>query len=321
MESRFKRFISYKNLAVTFILIIVFLLAAILHPRFLTLSNLINILQYISITGVLAIGVTIVLIGGEIDISVASIAAFTAAFGAVLSRHTESNFIIIILPILLGAILGFINGMLIKLFKIPSFVLTLAMYIICRAAAIGISKGIIISLREFQNYLWIGQGSLFGFPAPVIVLFTILTATFLFLKFTVQGKALYLIGANKKVSELSGINVNKWKVLMFVLSGVLAAIAGLMAGARLGQVDPQQIVQGYEMTAIAIAILGGASLAGGRGSILGTIQAAAILGILINLQNLVGLSAYYQSVIIGFVLILVVIVNEVINMKRGESLD
>ena len=153
----------------------------------------------------------------------------------------------------------------------------------------------------------------------IFILAIVSIISFIFLRYTVPGKSIYFIGANERVSELSGMKVNRWKIFIFVFSGTLAAIAGLMAGSRIGQVDPQQIGQGYEMTAIAIAILGGASLSGGRGTILGTIQAAIILGIVTNIQNLYSISSYYQSVTTGIILILVVVINEQVRTRRGNS--
>jgi ribose/xylose/arabinose/galactoside ABC-type transport system permease subunit len=306
------------NYALTIFLACVFIIASIIHSSFFELNNLINILQYISITGVFALGLTLVLIIGEIDISVASIAVFSAVAGGAFIEPTRSAVIVISVTFAAGIFLGLINGLAIRFLHIPSFIMTLAMYIIGRAGAIGISGGLIQFPRLIPAYLQIGQARPGGVPSLVIIFASVSIIFFMLLRFTSVGKLLYLIGSNPKAAKYSGIRVNFWKIIVFVISGFLSALAGIMASAQIGQIDPQQTAQGYELTAISIAILGGASLIGGRGTIQGTIQAAAIIGMLTNVMNLFAISAYFQRIVTGAILILVVCFDFYWRRRGGE---
>lgn len=301
----------------TFILFIVFIIASIVHPAFLKINNIINILQYISVTGVMALGLTLVLIAGEIDISVASISIFAAVFGGLFIKY-NSSLLVIFITLIIGAFLGLINGFIIKYLSIPSFIMTLAMFIIARAGAIGLSGGMIQFPKKLPGYIWVGQGRLLGVPALVIVFLVLSLITFLFLRYSINGKTLYLVGSNAKAAWLSGIKVGQRKIMVFMFSGIFSSVAGIMGCAQIGQIDPQQSMQGYELIAISIAILGGASLRGGEGKIEGTIQAAFIIGILTNIMNLFAISTYAQKIVIGLVLISVVLFDTTLRQKSGK---
>ncbi|MBA7534674.1 Ribose import permease protein RbsC [subsurface metagenome] len=295
------------NITLTLVLIFILILSSLTHSTFFRFNNFINILSYTSITGILAIAVTLVLIIGEIDFSVASIAIMSAVAGGVLIENFTKSFIIIFfVSLATGLFLGLINSLVVRYFEIPSFIATLAMYIIARAGAIWLSKDLIIYIKNVSGYIYLNTIRIFKLPLIVLVFILILIIFLILLRFTGFGKIIYAIGNNSEASYLSGLNVNKWKILLFILSGGLSAIAGVLGCSQIGQIDPLQWGRGYEMIAFSIAILGGASLIGGKGSILGVLQASLILGILSNIMNLFSVSTYLQKVVSGAILIIVV---------------
>jgi ribose/xylose/arabinose/galactoside ABC-type transport system permease subunit len=287
-------------------------------PAFLTLFNIQNLLRSSSILGTLAVGVTIVMLIREIDLSVGSLMAFTIILAIEITAKVESLFgiaaiqgghymihgmgFLIFFTLLAGLLSGLFNGILVTRLKIQSLITTLGVLYAARALSYIISGGHSIYLTKMKQFHWIGSGSLWEVPIPLIIFLLVGgTATFL-LRYTIVGRRIYAIGGNEKAALFAGINTNAWKLAAFAMSGFCAALASLMYSSYLASADPQQAV-GYELSAIAIVVLGGTTLEGGRGKVSGTLLAALVLGILNNILELIGLRIWYQQVIIGCIII------------------
>lgn len=296
------------------ILALILLLAALAHPNFLQASNLQGVALSIAVVGVAAIGMTFVLLLGEIDLSVASVAALSGVVGGLLIPGGDS-LLVVLVTLATGAAVGLVNGLAIGLLKISSLIVTLAMLSIARALCNIVSGGQSLYPESLSGYMWLGRGTLLGLPTPVAVLLLVTLAGVLVTRFTVFGKKLYIAGSNPRAARSSGLQVDSLRIAAFVICGACAALAGLLESARLAYVNPAGFAN-LELNAIAIAILGGASLFGGRGSIEGTLIAAVIIGIVNNVLNLFGVSLYLQQVVIAGVILLVVLPD---GLKKVRS--
>lgn len=301
--------------------LILFSLGIFIDPAFLTPLNLQNLLRTSSILGVLSIGVTIVMLVREIDLSVGSLMAFAIIFGIELTIQIESLFginaiqggqylihgtgFLIFFTLLTGLLVGLFNGLLVTKLKIQSLITTLGILYAARALAYIISGGHSIYLTKIEKLDWLGNGDIAGIPIPLIVFLIVGGLTAFLLEYTIVGRRIYAIGGNEKAALFAGINTDAWKLSAFMISGFCAALAALMYSSYLASADPQQAV-GYELSAIAVAVFGGTTLEGGRGKITGTILATVVLGILNNILELIGLRIWYQQVILGCIIIVAV---------------
>jgi ribose transport system permease protein len=310
------------NLSILQPLVALFLMVivmTILSDKFATTDNLFNVARQISVNLCISIGMTLVILTGGIDLSVGSILAFSGAIAAGLLKNGISietfNLFIgftlfgsILFALLVGACLGFFNGIMITRFKVPPFVATLAMLTIARGFTMLYTNGFPIT-QLGKNFTFIGTGWILGIPMPVIIsLFLIIIFAF-FLSKTPKGRYIYAIGGNERAALLSGINVNKIKLFVYTLAGLLAAVGGILVTARLDSSQPNAGL-GYELDSIAAVVIGGASLNGGKGSIFGTVIGAIIIGILNNGLVLLNVSPFWQQVIKGFVILLAVIIDK-----------
>jgi ribose/xylose/arabinose/galactoside ABC-type transport system permease subunit len=300
---------NYKNLIAfgsnTNLLILFFILctcAVFISPAFLDFDNIQNIIRTVMVLGIIAFGMTMVMILGEIDLSVGSIAAFSCAFGGIFV-DSNSSFLVIILTLLAGAFCGFINGIGVAVVKVPSLIMTLGTMAIIRNAGYIMTNGQAAYPTKLDYYMLAAKGYLGIVPVPVIIV-----------RFTTLGKSFYAVGSNPIASLLSGISNNYAKIIAFTVCGLCCSIAGLIQSARLGQIDPHMGI-GWELTVIAIAVLGGASLYGGKGSIEGTIIATLIIGVINNLLNLMGMSNHSQEVVIAIIIISMVLLHNFGNKK------
>jgi ribose transport system permease protein len=296
------------------ILAIVVLAASLAHPSFLAVSNLQGVALSIAVVGVAAFGMTFVLLLGEIDLSVASTAALAGVVGGMLIPTGDSA-LVIGATLATGAVVGLTNGATVGILKITSLIVTLAMLSIARALCNIISGGQSLYPESLAAYMWLGRGAVLGLPTPIAILLVVATAGIVVTRFTVFGKKLYVAGANPKAAHASGLNVAGLRIAAFVTSGVCAALAGMLESARLAYVNPAGFAN-LELSAIAIAVLGGASLFGGKGSIEGTLIAAVIIGVVNNVLNLFGVSIYLQQVVTAGVIVLVVLPD---GLRRVRS--
>jgi ribose transport system permease protein/inositol transport system permease protein len=276
---------------------------SILSPYFLSVSNFLNILLATSVIGVLAIGATFVISSAGIDLSVGSVLAFASIVGC-LAMTVMPWPLGIVICILAGMLAGAINGFLIARAGIPAFIVTLGMLGVARGAALVLTNGLpIYGLPD--PVIYIGQGRPFGIPAPVIVFALTAIVAHVALAHTRFGRHAQIIGDNEGAARAMGIRVDRLRVTLYVLSGGLAGLAGLLFSARVNAGDPTAGLN-YELTAITATIIGGTNLFGGRGSVSGTVIGALIMGVLQNGLNLLAVPSFYQQMAIGAVLVLAV---------------
>ncbi|MGR5335954.1 ABC transporter permease [Vibrio gigantis] len=317
------RFLSKYAIYVVFVGMCIIM--SILSPVFLTVANLLNVMTQMASIGLLALGVTIIIITRGIDLSSGSVLAVAAVVSASTAQTLDWGMrmypnlpeLPVIVPILValgvGALCGLINGALIAYTGIPPFIATLGMMIIARGAALLYSDGRPIS-SLIDSYQWIGQGNIAGIPVPVVIFLVMALFTYVLLNYTRFGKYAYAIGGNETAAYVSGINVTKYKILVYVYAGLLAGIAALILTARINSGQPG-LGNMYELDAIAAATVGGVSHAGGIGTIQGTIVGTMIMGVLQNGLDLLNVSAYWQQVVKG----LVIVVAVIFDMKRQKK--
>lgn len=297
------------------VLLLVFvIISSVLSPNFLTIGNLLNLLQQASIPGIVAIGMTVVIIIGGIDLSVGSVAAFAGMISAILISKGMPAVIAVLAGVLLGAALGLITGILISKFGLPDFIATLAMMEIARGAALLTTEGVPVfglpSSFKFIGGGFIGKVSVSG------IIWIILTVVFAFmLKYTSFGRSLYAIGGNREAAMLSGIKTTRNYAIAYVLSACLAAFSGMLTASWLATGQPTAC-DGMELNAIAASVIGGASLAGGIGSVVGTFGGVFLLQIITNIFNLVGLASFYQQIAKGVIIIAALLLNRVIDSRE-----
>ena len=294
------------------VLLIVFIvIASILSPNFLTVGNVLNLLQQASIPGIVAIGMTLVIIISGIDLSVGSVAAFAGMISAILVSKNVPIIIAVLAGVVLGAALGLVTGILIAKFGLPDFIASLAMMEIARGAALLTTQGVPV-FGLSNDFKFIGG----GFIGKVSVSGIILTIFFaLLLKYTSFGRSLFAIGGNREAATLSGIKTTRNYAITYVLCAALAAFAGVLTASWLATGQPTA-GDGMELNAIAASVIGGASLSGGIGSMLGTFGGVFLLQIITNIFNLVGLASFYQQIAKGIIIIAALLLNRAIDAKK-----
>lgn len=297
-----------------FILLLVAAIFTILTPNFLTTSNLINILRQVSVIGIVAAGQTLVIITAGIDLSVGSIVGLAGAVSAGVTLSTGSATLGIASGLLTGTVFGLANGFLISRLKLTPFIVTLASMTVLSGLTLIYTGGNPILVTN-PVYKFIGQGYIGPIPFPVIMLLLVYTVLYFVLKRTVHGQYIYSIGGNEKASLLSGIRVNVHKSIVYGTSGLLAGLAAIILSARLSSATPVAGT-GYELDAIAAVILGGTSLFGGKGSVVGTLIGVLLLGILTSGMNLINVSPFYQNVAKGLIVLLAVLIDRIINKEK-----
>ncbi len=285
------------------------LVVSIMEPDFLTLNNLFNILRQVSINALIAFGMTFVILTGGIDLSVGSILALSSAFVAGLMTDGTSALIAVLAGLIVGAVMGALNGMVISLGKVAPFIATLATMTIFRGLTLVYTDGKpITGLSQGGWFELFGRGYFWIFPVPVLTMLIAFAVLYFILKKTTFGRYTYAIGGNEEAAKLMGIQVNKVKIMIYSLSGLMAALAGIILTSRLNSAQPTAGTS-YELDAIAAVVLGGTSLSGGRGWIAGTLIGALIIGTLNNGLNLLGVSSFFQLVVKGLVILFAVLAD------------
>jgi len=305
-----KKISSFQNLGPLFVLILMVLILSLLSENFFTITNIFNISKQISVNIIIALGMTIVIIGGGIDLSVGSLMALSGVVMAILNtRYGFHPILAILIGILVGTALGAINGLIISKTKTPDFIITLGMMSVATGIALIISGGYpITNLSPAMTY--IGSAYLFDFiPVSVVVAFVLCFIMGFVLNYTMLGRCSYVIGGNVDAAISSGINIVEYKVKFFALSGFLCSIASVVQIGRIFSAN-SLMGSGRELTAIAAVIIGGTNLFGGAGTILGTVIGAVIMGIISNGLNLLNVSSFFQEFFMGLLIIVVVVLNQ-----------
>lgn len=286
-------------------------------PYFLTPLNLFDLARLVAIVALIAAGETIVVLTANIDLSVGAVLALSAAVGAGVLRSTDNAALGVLAALGLGAFVGAINGVLVARAKLPSFIITLATAGICSGAILLYTNASPIAITD-SHYVFAGQGAVAGVPFPIPLAAGVYLALWVLLNRTKFGRYVYAIGGNETATRLAGVPVDRYKFLVFSLAGGLYGLSGVVLSARLGASTPILGV-GNELLAITAVVLGGTSLFGGQGKIWGTLLGAAILQLISNGLNLLNVTAYYQSVVTGIVIVLAVAADRLLRSKTLNS--
>lgn len=293
-------------------------------PNFMQVSNILAILQATSVNGVLAVAATLVIITGGIDLSVGTLMTFTAVMtGVVLTKLGLPLPLGVIAAIGSGALCGFCSGTLVAKMKIPPFIATLGMMLILKGLSLVISGTRPIYFNDTPGFDLISTGSLIGsflpslpIPNGVLILFLVAGSTAYVLNRTVLGRYCFALGSNEESVRLSGVNTDGWKIAIYSLAGAIVGIGGLLIASRLNSAQPA-LGLGYELEAIAAVVIGGTSLSGGRGTILGTLIGALIMAVLINGLRILSVAQEWQTVVTGVIIILAVYADIVRRRKSA----
>lgn len=305
-------------------LIVLLVFFSVASPNFLQTSNILAILQATSVNGVLALAATLVIITGGIDLSVGTLMTFCAVMAGVVLTFWGMPLIFgVVGAVATGAACGLISGALVAKMKIPPFIATLGMMLILKGLSLVISGTKPIYFNDTPAYPEISTGSLIGavfptVPVPngVLILFVLALIIAWVLNRTVLGRYCYALGSNEEAVRLSGVNTDAWKMAIYALAGAICGVAGLLISSRLNSAQPA-LGLGYELDAIAAVVIGGTSLAGGRGSVLGTIIGALIMGVLLNGLRILSVAQEWQTVVTGLIIIAAVYADMLRRRKAG----
>lgn len=292
-------------------LLVLIAIVSAISPGFFTVANLLNILQQTSVNAIMAAGMTLVILTSGIDLSVGALLALTGAVAASLVGLEINGLVAVAASLALGAFIGGITGTIVAKGKVQAFIATLVMMLLLRGITMVYTDGSPVSTGFNENadlFGWFGIGRPLGIPTPVWLMAIVFLAVWYMLHHTRQGRYIYALGGNEAATRLSGISVDRVKIIVYTLCGMLAALAGIIEVARLSSAQPTAGT-GYELDAIAAVVLGGTSLTGGKGRITGTLIGALILGFLNNGLNLLGVSSYYQMIVKAVVILLAVLAD------------
>ncbi|RFU61804.1 ABC transporter permease [Peribacillus glennii] len=309
-----QQFLAFASLIV---MVIFFSLAS---PNFFQFDNIIGILLSTSVIGILALGATFIIITSGIDLSVGTVMTLTSVMTGIFITSMGLPVIVgVIGGILTGAVAGLISGLAIAKMNIPPFIATLAMMMIAKGLALVISGAAPIYFTASPEFTKIAMGNIIPglkIPNAVLIFFVMAIIAGIILNKTIIGRYTFALGSNEEATRLSGVNVNKWKIIIYVLAGVFTGIAGLVMAARLNSAQPA-LGQGYELEAIAAVVIGGTSLAGGKGTILGTVIGAMIMSVLTNGLRIMSVPQEWQTVVVGIV-ILFAVYTDVLRNKKAK---
>ncbi|MCD7110035.1 ABC transporter permease [Rhizobium sp. DKSPLA3] len=316
-----------------FALIAIIVVFSFLSPYYFSVANFLIMASHVAIFGLLAIGMLLVILNGGIDLSVGSTLGLSGVVAGYLMQGVTLShlgvvvyppvWVVVILTCALGAFVGAINGVLIAYLRVPAFVATLGVLYVARGVALLMTNGLTFNnlggRPELGNtgFDWLGFNRLFGVPIGVLVLALLAILCFVMLSRSAFGRWLYASGGNERAAELSGVPVKRVKIIVYVLSGVCAAIAGLVLSSQLTSAGPTAGTT-YELTAIAAVVIGGAALTGGRGTIGGTMLGAFVIGFLSDGLVIIGVSSYWQTVFTGAVIVLAVLLNSIQYGRRPK---
>lgn len=300
---------TLKKLGPLLALVAVCVWLAFMSPNFLTVSNSFDVMRQVSINALIAFGMTLSILLGGIDLSVGSILAVSSVLAAMTMRGGHNAGLAVGIAILAGAGMGSLNGVIIAKGRVAPFIATLGMLTLLRGVALVLSKGSPISGFSSHFFAMLGGGYVARLiPVPVVLMLAIFALFWFVLTRTVFGRHVYATGGNAEAAKLSGVNTNRVQILAYTVSGAMAALAGVILTSRLDSAQPTAGA-GYELDAITAVVLGGTSLAGGRGWIFGTLVGALLIGVLNNGLNLMGVSSFYQQVVKGSVILLAVLLD------------
>ena len=294
-----------KNFIIVFAILLEIVVFAFLSPAFLSFDNAVNIALSIAVIGILAVGMTYVILTGGIDLSVGSVVALAGVCAAIVTQKTEFVSLGFAVALMVGILCGAFNGIVTAYFKVPPFVVTLAILTIARGLAFILAEGRSIGNLP-ENFAWLGKTVVFGVPLAVLLMLATFAIGWFLLQYTTFGRYVYAVGGNAEATFLAGVNVRGVTFWVYVLNGLLIGIAAIVLASRLGAGVPNSGLQ-YELDVIAAVVVGGTSLAGGRGSVVKTLLGAIFIGVLNNGLNLRGTDPYLQKIWLGVVILVAVL--------------
>ena len=304
----------YDRFGIFLVLVFMVILLSILSPYFLTVYNLMNIVRQITFIALIGIGVTNIIITTGIDLSSGSIVGLTSVVAASFAHPGTYPVIVpVLMGLLVGTLCGALNGFVIAKGKIPPFIMTLGMFTAARGAALIFSNGRPIGDLS-DSFIFLGAGKIFGIPVPILILAICAVCMHVLLNNTRVGRHIYGLGGNEQASIISGINVDRVKIFVYALAGLLASLSGVILTARISSGQPGLGV-GFELDAIAGAVIGGTSLTGGMGTVFGTISGALVIGVINNGMDLLNINMYWQQLVKGFIIVIAVLIDQ--NKKKS----
>jgi len=304
----FERRTFFQRFGLVFSFLLLVIALSLLSDRFLTPTNLINVLRQATINGIISVGMTLVILTGGIDLSVGSVLALSVTLGASLMKQGQPVALAVVAALGCGTFLGMINGLMITRAKIPPFIATLGMLTVARGLTLMYTQGQPITGLP-PTFRWIGAGLIGAIPVPIVLTLVVFLGGVIFLSRTKYGAQIYLMGDNPTAAKLAGVPTERLTVLVYALSGFCAALAGLVLVARLDSAQPI-IGQGYEFNAIAAVVVGGTSFAGGEGGLGGTLLGALLIETLNNGLNLLNVSPLWEQVVKGVVIALALLLHK-----------
>ncbi len=305
-----KRLLRNQAFSMLLVLLLIWVVLSLLSPYFFTFTNLFEITLQSSVFAIIAAGETFVIFSGGIDLSVGSVFAVSSIIGGIAFRATGSVFATICAALLTGMAAGLVNGLFISKLRVPPFVATLGTMGIARGFALIAVSGIPIYGLS-KAYMWIGQGRVASLiPFPTIIMLVVFLFAFLTFQYTRFGRFTYAIGSNSESARLSGVNILRVTLGIYIVSGMLSALAGIIESARLGTMQPAA-GDGYELLAIGAVVIGGTSLFGGEGNIIGTLIGALIVTTIRNGLNILGVYAFWQYVVNGLIIVVAVAIDQI----------
>jgi inositol transport system permease protein len=298
---------AYGKYGIFVILLIIFLISAVFVNGFFTVANLTNVMRQVSVVTILALGATFVITLGHVNVAYGSLAALIGCIAASVMVTTGNLFMTVMAGLGMGVLAGTVNGVVITTFRIPAFIMTLAVTTVARGAVHLFTGGIPITGMG-PSFAFIGQGNIGRIPFSAIIAGTLFIFAWIILRKTALGRHIYAVGGNENAAKASGINTKMVQIKAFIIDGIMVAFAGIVLMSRMNSGQPGAAV-GYEFNAITAVVVGGTSLAGGSGSIAGTIAGAFIVGIINNTLNLLNVHSQWQRVVQGIIILIAVIID------------
>lgn len=302
-----------RQFGLLFVILAIVIIMSIVSPIFLKPQNIINIIRQVSINGIIAVGMTCVILTGGIDLSVGSVVAITSVICGSFLAMGINWFVACISGVAISILFGLFNGYMISYVRFQPFIATLASMAIGRGIALAYSNGKPYPIKD-PSFIAIGQGYFLGIPIPIILLVIVVAVGLITLKMTTFGRYIFAIGGNENAAKLSGVRTRRVKLTVYVISAICASIVGLILSARISSGQPTA-GESYEMDAIAATAIGGTSMNGGLGSLVGTIEGFILLGLMTNSMNLLNINSFYQQIAKG----LLIVVAVFLDMKSKGS--
>lgn len=308
-----RRVLANQTLFLALLIVVMGIITTIFNPAFLTVGNLLNVLNQISVSAIVSAGAALVMISGNFDISVGSMIGLATTTAALLYVEGQPLWLAMPVGFVICLIAGLVNGVLITKTRTPSFIMTLAMMSVYHGISLITTGGITKSLGG--NFGTLGRGDTLGIPNPVLVMAAVYLLLAAFLRWTRLGRRIFAVGGNEEASYLSGVPTDQVKILVYVLNGLLVGVGAIVLLSRLGAALPST-GSGTELRAIAAVVIGGVPLTGGKGNALGVFLGVVLMGLISNVLNLLNISAYYQEITVGVIIAVAVIVSNLGRIFR-----